>query len=276
MSTIQIAPAKAAPPAPHRPNRLARMALPMFGFVGLLVCWYLLTALIAIPSYLLPSPQSVVTRIVRDWKPLLDGTYQTSIEVIAGFAASILVGVPLAYAVVMNRALERITLPILVASQAVPKVAIAPIFVIWLGFGILPKIAIAFLIAFFPIVVSTVAGLKSVDLEMIDLVRSMGASKTKIMLRLRTPAAMPQIFSGLKVAISLSVVGAIVGEFVGADKGLGYILLTATGNLDGPMTGAAMIFLIALGVGLYAIVERLERVFIRWHVSVRADEMSTV
>src|SRR5690242_16443384 len=157
-------------------------------------------------------------------------------------------------------------------SQTIPKVAIAPILVVWLGFGILPKIAIVFLIAFFPIVVSTVVGLKSVESDMIDLLRSMGARTMKIMLRVRGPTALPQMFAGFKIAICLSVVGAIVGEFVGSDKGLGYLLLTATGTLDGPLVWSALIVLIAMGVALFAIVSKIERVVIPWHVSVRAEE----
>jgi NitT/TauT family transport system permease protein len=157
-------------------------------------------------------------------------------------------------------------------SQTIPKVAIAPILVVWLGFGILPKIAVVFLISFFPIVVSTVVGLKSVESDMIDLVRSMGAHTTKIMLRVRGPSALPQMFAGFKIAICLSVVGAVVGEFVGSDQGLGFLLLTSTGNLDGSLVWSALFVLIAMGVTLFAIVGRLERVAIPWHVSIRAEE----
>jgi NitT/TauT family transport system permease protein len=193
-------------------------------------------------------------------------------SVLSGFAAAVLVGVPLAFAVVLSRSVERVTMPFLVMSQTIPKVAIAPILVVWLGFGILPKIAIVFLIAFFPIVVSTVVGLKSVESDMIDLVRSMGARTLKIMLRVRGPTALPQMFAGFKIAICLSVVGAIVGEFVGSDKGLGYLLLTATGTLDGTLVWSALFILIAIGIVLFAMVSKLERLAIPWHVSIRAEE----
>jgi NitT/TauT family transport system permease protein len=192
--------------------------------------------------------------------------------VLSGFAAAVLVGVPLAFAVVLSRSVERVTMPFLVMSQTIPKVAIAPILVVWLGFGILPKIAIVFLIAFFPIVVSTVVGLKSVESDMIDLVRSMGARTLKIMLRVRGPTALPQMFAGFKIAICLSVVGAIVGEFVGSDKGLGYLLLTATGTLDGTLVWSALFILIAIGIVLFAMVSKFERLAIPWHVSIRAEE----
>jgi NitT/TauT family transport system permease protein len=246
--------------------------MPAIGIVTVLVLWQLVTTTFSIPDYLLPRPTEVAARIARDWAQILAAAQFTIIEVLIGFTVSVVVGVPLAFGIVLSRTLERIVMPMMVASQAIPKVAIAPILVVWLGFGLLPKVSIAFLIAFFPIVVSTVTGLKSVELDMIDLVRSMGAGTGKIMLRVRAPSALPHMFAGFKVAICLSVVGAIVGEFVGSDTGLGYLLLTATGTLDGTLVWSTLIVLIAIGVTLYMIVVRLERLAIRWHVSVRADE----
>jgi len=246
--------------------------MPFVGLAALLLLWALITTVFKIPDYLLPSPIAVIRRAVLEWRILISQTSYTLIEIVAGFLGSILIGVPMAFAVVLSRPVERVVLPMVVASQAIPKVAIAPILVVWLGFGLFPKIAISFLIAFFPILVSTIAGLKSVETEMIDLVRSMGASTMKIMLRVRLPSALPQIFSGLKVAIALSVVGAIVGEFVGADRGLGFLLLTATGALDGTLVWAALLVLIGLGILLFQIVVAVERVAIRWHVSIRAND----
>jgi NitT/TauT family transport system permease protein len=252
--------------------KLADAMMPMVGLTAVIAIWQIITMAFAIPDYLLPRPTQVASRIFRDWRQIFDNAQYTTVEILVGFGASVVIGIPLAFCIVLSRTLDRIMTPIMVASQAIPKVAIAPILVVWLGFGLLPKVAISFLIAFFPIVVATVAGLKSVELEMIDLVRSMGASTAKIMLRVRAPTALPHMFSGFKVAICLSVVGAIVGEFVGSDKGLGYMLLTATGTLDGPLIWSALIVLIALGVTLYMIVAKIERLAIRWHVSVRADE----
>ena len=252
--------------------RLVNALTPFVGFGALILIWILITTVFDIPDYLLPSPIGVARRASVEWRILLTQTSYTLIEIVAGFLGGILIGIPMAFAVVLSRPVERIVLPIVVASQAIPKVAIAPILVIWLGFGLFPKIVISFLIAFFPILVSTITGLKSVETEMIDLVRSMGASTAKIMLRVRLPSALPQIFSGLKVAIAMAVVGAIVGEFVGADRGLGYLLLTATGALDGTLLWAALVVLIALGILLFQIVARIERVAIRWHVSVRIND----
>lgn len=249
--------------------------LPFIGFGIVLLVWQLVTVVFSVPEYLLPSPASVALRLIAERTLLVGHAEYTLLEILFGYAASIAIGIPLAVAIVLSRTVERLIMPMIVASQAVPKVAIAPILVVWLGFGFLPKVAISFLIAFFPIVVSTVAGLKSVELEMIDLVRSMGAGTAKIMLRVRLPSALPQIFAGLKVAISLAVVGAVVGEFVGSDRGLGYLLLTATGSLDGSLMWAALILLIVLGVSLYSLVVSIERATIRWHVSVRAEEART-
>lgn len=254
---------------------LIRLLTPLAGFAILFLLWGLITAIFDIPEYLLPSPIGVVRRLILEWRNLVTQSTYTIIEVLAGFLGSVAIGIPMAFAVVLSRRVEAVVLPMVVASQAIPKVAIAPILVVWLGFGLLPKIVISFLIGFFPILVSTIAGLKSIETEMIDLVRSMRASATKVMLRVRLPAALPQIFSGLKVSISLSVVGAIVGEFVGADRGLGYLLLTATGALDGTLVWATMLVLIGLGILLFQIIVAFERVAIRWHVSIRATEQPT-
>jgi NitT/TauT family transport system permease protein len=244
--------------------------------VVLLLLWVIVTTAFQVPEYLLPSPAGVFRRIVLERGMLASNTAYTLIEVFAGFLASVLIGVPLAFCIVMSRTVERIVMPVIVGSQAVPKVAIAPMLVIWLGFGLLPKIAITFLLAFFPVLVATSAGLRSVETEMIDLVRSMRASVWKIMFKVRLPAALPQIFSGLKVAISLSVVGAVVGEFVGADRGIGYVLLSASGALDGTLVWAALLILVAVGVASFQAIAAVERFAIGWHVSVRQHAPSVV
>src|SRR5215813_1805067 len=257
---------------PMMRERALNIALPIAAMIAVLIVWSAAVKVFAIPDYLLPAPLDVVGRIARDWPLLAKHGVYTLESVLVGFGAGVLVGVPLAFAVVLSRSIERVTMPFLVMSQTIPKVAIAPILVVWLGFGILPKIAVVFLITFFPIVVSTVVGLKSVESDMIDLVRSMGARTMKIMLRVRGPTALPQMFAGFKIAICLSVVGAIVGEFVGSDKGLGYLLLTATGTLDGTLVWSALFILIAIGIVLFAMVSKLERLAIPWHVSIRAEE----
>lgn len=248
------------------------MLVPVLATAGALVMWAAVVRIFDVPDYLLPAPQAVAARIIKEWSLLWKHGLYTLLSVLTGFAAGVAIGVPLAFGIVLSRTVERAAMPFLVMSQTIPKVAIAPILVVWLGFGILPKIAIVFLISFFPIVVSTVVGLKSVETDMIDLVRSMGARSVKIMLRVRGPSALPQMFAGFKIAVCLAVVGAIVGEFVGSDRGLGYLLLTSTGTLDGSLIWSALFVLIAMGVTLFAIVSKLERLVIPWHVSVRADD----
>ena len=263
---------RSAAPARRLRERGADLLIPLLALVLALTAWSAVVAIFAIPDYLLPAPQAVAARILKDWPLLWKHGIYTLVSVLTGFAASIAIGVPIAFAIVLSRSMERLVMPFLVMSQTIPKVAIAPILVVWLGFGILPKIAIVFLISFFPIVVSTVVGLKSVETDMIDLVRSMGAGTPKIMLRVRAPSALPQMFAGFKIAVCLAVVGAIVGEFVGSDRGLGYLLLTSTGTLDGPLIWAALLVLIAMGMILFAIVSVVERLAIPWHVSVRAED----
>ncbi len=250
------------------------LIVPLLAVVVAVGLWAAVVQVFAIPDYLLPAPQAVAARLVKEWPLLWKHGVYTLMSVLTGFAASVVIGVPIAFGIVLSRSLERIAMPFLVMSQTIPKVAIAPILVVWLGFGILPKIAIVFLISFFPIVVSSVVGLKSVETDMIDLVRSMGARTAKIMLRVRAPSALPQMFAGFKIAVCLAVVGAIVGEFVGSDRGLGFLLLTSTGTLDGPLVWSALLVLIAMGVTLFAVVSKLERLAIPWHVSVRSEDVA--
>jgi NitT/TauT family transport system permease protein len=174
---------------------------------------------------------------------------------------------------VWSRLLERAVMPLLVVSQSFPKVAVAPLIVIWFGLGFLPKILIAFSVAFFPIVVSTIAGMRSVETDMDDLARSMQATPLKTFTKIRLPFAMPQIFSGIKVAVAFATVGAVVGEWVGADAGLGYLLLWSNANLDTPLLFAVLICLMLIGLVLYYAVEYLERRALPWHVSVRDQDL---
>ena len=161
--------------------------------------------------------------------------------------------------------------PLLVFSQSVPKIAIAPLFVVWFGFGIIPKVIAAFMLGFFPVVVSTVMGFKSVDPDMLDLARSMKASRLETFLRISLPQALPSIFAGLKVSITLAVVGAVVGEFVGSNSGIGYLLQIANGNFDLPLMFAALTVLSGIGVLLFVAIDGVERMMIPWHASQRHD-----
>ena len=260
-----------APPVrlrPHATNRLgergSKLISPTLALLAALAAWWAIVTIFEIPDYLLPAPQAVAARIVKEWPLLAKHGVYTLLSVLTGFASAVAIGVPLAFAIVLNRSMERVAMPFLVMSQTIPKVAIAPILVVWLGFGILPKIAIVFLISFFPIVVSTVVGLKSVETDMIDLVRSMGARTLKIMLRVRGPSALPQMFAGFKIAVCLAVVGAIVGEFVASQRGLGYVILSAQGTFDTTRVFAAVFMLALLGILLYGSLAWAERRATPW------------
>ncbi|HWH83824.1 MAG TPA: ABC transporter permease [Burkholderiaceae bacterium] len=237
--------------------------------------WDLTVRVFKIPPYLIPPPLAVVRELGKEWQMLLVQSLPTLYATLGGFAASVLVGVPIAMWIAYSRAVESFVYPLLVFSQSVPKVAIAPLFVVWFGFGIVPKVIAAFLLGFFPVVVSTVQGFKSVEPDVIDLARSMGAKPLAIFLKFRLPQALPSIFSGLKVSVTLAVVGAVVGEFVGANSGIGFVLQRATGTFDLPLMFAALVVLSTMGVLLFLVVELVERWLMPWHASQRHDLQAT-
>jgi NitT/TauT family transport system permease protein len=257
-----------------RRKRLARRVLwtrasPLFVVIAVLLLWEIGVRLAGVPAYLLPPPSAIARRMLVDYRLLAVNTWVTTGEVLAGYGLAIIVSIPLAAVLAQFRVVENAIYPILVASQTIPKVAIAPILVVWFGFGLTPKILIAFLICFFPIVVDTLIGFRSVPRDVIWLARSMGASQWKTFIKIRIPAALPNIFAGLKVASTLAVVGAVVGEFIGADSGLGYQLIVANGLMDVQLSFAVLITLSLLGIVLYVAVDLLERAMLPWHVSQR-------
>ena len=206
-----------------------------------------------------------------DWPELLRQAWPTTYATICGFLLSALFGIPVAMLIAGSKTVESYVYPLLVFSQSVPKIAIAPLFVVWFGFGIIPKVISAFLLGFFPVVVSAVQGFKSVDPDMVDLARAMQGSRFQVFCAVNLPHAMPAIFSGLKVSITLAVVGAVVGEFVGSNSGIGYVLQRSIGTFDLPTMFAALVILALLGVVLFWVVDRIERLVIPWHVSQRDD-----
>lgn len=244
--------------------------------VLLLLVWQALVTALKIESFLLPSPLAIAAEIRDQFGLLMQNAAVTLGATLAGFALSILVAVPLSVAIVAWPLLGRAVYPLLIASQTVPKVAIAPLFIVWFGFGVMPKILVAFLIAFFPVVISCVVGLDSVDRDMLQLFRSMGASTAQEFRKLRFPSAVPSIFGGLKVAITFAVVGAVVGEFVGSNSGLGNLLLVGTGQLDTELVFASITVLTAMGVILFYIIELLERWSTRWRPRSPAESVSVV
>jgi NitT/TauT family transport system permease protein len=248
-------------------------ARPLILMVAVFVLWEVVIDVFQIKPYLIPSPLSVAKMLVTEWPRLWREGLVTAYATLGGFALSILLGIPIAMAIAYSRTMESFVYPLMVFSQSIPKIAIAPLFVVWFGFGIFPKIISAFLLGFFPVVVATVMGFKSVETDMIDLARSMRASRLQTFLKISLPHALPSIFSGLKVSATLAVVGAVVGEFVGSNSGIGYVLQIANGNFDLPLMFAALFVLSMMGVLLFAAVDLVEKLMIPWHQSRRGDVM---
>lgn len=248
---------------------------PLILLVGMLVAWEVAILVFRIPPYLVPSPWDVVRVFFTDGPELAAQTVPTAVATIAGFLLSALIGIPTAMLIAGSRQVEAYVYPLLVFSQSIPKVAVAPLFVVWFGFGMTPKVISAFLLGFFPVVVAGVQGFKSVDPEMRDLARSMKASWLQTFRMVSLPHALPSIFAGLKVSVTLAVVGAVVGEFVGANSGLGFVLQRSIGNFELPTMFAALVILAALGVVLFWIIDLVERLMVPWHASQRAEIAAT-
>src|SRR6202790_1021220 len=249
----------------------SQLARPLILIVAIFVLWDLVIRIFKIPPYLIPAPWDVAKMLVAEWPRLWRESLFTGYATLGGFGLSILFGIPIAMLIAYSRLVESYVYPLLVFSQSVPKIAIAPLFVVWFGFGIFPKVISAFLLGFFPVVVSAVQGFKSVDPDMVDLARAMQGSRFHVFCAVNLPHAMPAIFSGLKVSVTLAVVGAVVGEFVGSNSGIGYVLQRSIGTFDLPTMFAALVILALLGVVLFWIVDRIERLVIPWHVSQRED-----
>ena len=245
----------------------------LLGF--LVFIWWFVTSREMVKAYLVPSPGAVVDVFIEDAAMLARHTYITVYETLVGFFLAVLLGIIASVAIVYSPTIEKTLYPLLLIAQVVPKIAIAPLFVVWLGFGMAPKILVAVLIAFFPVVISGVAGLRTVDPELLDLSATMGASPFKVFRKIRFPASLPHLFSGLKVAATLAVVGAVVGEFVGANEGLGYLLLIANGNLESDLLFAGLIIMSLIGVVLFALIEVAERLLLPWHSSRRSTMIGT-
>jgi len=248
-----------------RRERIGSLAYPLGMMVAVLVVWEAAARVFSIPAYLLPAPSAIVRSMDSNAAVLIKESIGTTLEILLGFALSVAVGVPLALAIYLWRPFARAIYPLLVSSQAVPKVAVAPLFLVWFGFGLMPKVLIAFLIAFFPVVINTAMGLAALEREKIYLARSMGLGPFATFFKIQLPNALPSIFAGLKISITFAVVGAVVGEFVGGQGGLGYLLLIANGNMDTALLFAGIVALTVLGVVLFLLIGLVERMVLPPH-----------
>ena len=250
-------------------NRGQIVILPLAAIAFFIGLWQAVVDIFDVKPFILASPSAVISAMINRWGPLAEHMVPTATEIILGFLLAACVGTLLAVLIVTSRVLEQMLYPLLVISQTVPQIAVAPLLIVWFGFGMLPKILVAFVISFFPIVVNTATGLRSVPQELSDLAVSMGGSKLAIFRRVRFPHALPHLFAGLKVGIALAVIGAVVGEFAGADKGLGYLIRRAAGRADVAYVLAAVALLSAMGIIGFVLIELLERITIPWHTSRR-------
>lgn len=239
-------------------------------FASLFLVWEVGVRVFGVAEFILPRPSVILDKIVANAGLLVTHTGATFVEIALGFGLSVIVGVGLATVIVHSAFLERLIVPLLVSLKTIPKVALAPILIIWFGYGLMPKVLIAFLISFFPIVISSVIGLRSAEKEMIYLVRSMGASRAQTFFKIRLPKALPSMFGGFRVAMIQAVIGAIVAEYLAAEKGLGYLQLVAQSRLDMPLLFASVVVLSLLGIALFNLVALTERLMTPW--AARAGE----
>ena len=234
--------------------------------------WEVLVRAFGVRTFILPAPSRIAQELVNAPMYYLKHSAYTLWITALGFGIAAVAGVMAAVGIVYSKFLDRTLSALLVSLNSVPKVALAPLFVIWMGTSYEPKVAIAIMISIFPIVIDSVLGLRSIDPEMLNLAKSCRASAMKTLWKIRFPNALPSIFSGLKVGVSFALIGAIVGEFVGGNSGLGYVILLAQGNFDTPRVFVALVLLGFLGTILFYAVELAESLLLPWHVSQRTSQ----
>jgi ABC-type nitrate/sulfonate/bicarbonate transport system permease component len=249
---------------PIRFESLSRWIWPTVLLVQLGVAWEVAVHLTDTPSWMLPAPSYVWTSFREDHGMLVEHTRVTLVEVLVGFGLAVVAGLLAGVTIDSSRLVERAVYPLLIASQTIPMVVLAPLFLIWFGYGLLPKVLITALVAFFPLAVNTVDGLRAVDREILALLRSMGASSWERFRLAKVPAALPSIFSGARLAVTFSVIGAVFGEMVGAKAGLGYLMDRSAAQFETSRVFAAIFILAFMGVGLFLLVSLIERIALPW------------
>ena len=241
-----------------------RWLAPWLLMAALLIGWQAAVRLTGTPRWLLPAPSDVLAAFINDWPILAPNALVTLSEVLAGFALAVVAGIGLGIAVFRSPTLDRVLYPIIIASQTVPIPALAPLLLVWFGPSVLPKVIVTALVGFFPIVVSTVEGLRSTDRDVVNLLRSFGASPRTVFRLAEFPSSLPFIFAGARIAVAISVIGAVFGELVGARAGLGYLMTRAIAQFETPRLVAAIVLLSLMGTGLFALVGLVERAALPW------------
>lgn len=245
-------------------ERFSTVAWPIASFAAFLLAWQYLVRYFGVAEYILPVPSEFLPRLVADYRLIGEHAWVTASEILVGFLIATIVSVPLGFIIVSVRILEKAFYPLIVFFQLVPKIAIAPLFVVWFGFGAFPKILLTLLLCFFPTLVASMSGFRALDERVLYLTKSMGATRWQTFRYVRVPAAMTYIFAGLKVSVVFAVTGAIVGEFVGSNAGIGYLLLRGTSYLDMPLIFACLVALSIVGIVFTYAVQTLETVLMPW------------
>jgi ABC-type nitrate/sulfonate/bicarbonate transport system permease component len=257
-------------------GRLARRWIPPLAILAaVLLGWEIAVRVRDTPAWLLPPPSAIGRELWRERGLFAHHTWVTFKEVVLGFALGLVAGVALGIAIDGSAVLERALYPIVIASQAIPIVALAPLLLVWLGYGLMPKVIVTALVVFFPIAVSTVDGLRRVDPELLALLRSFRAGSWARFRLVKAPSALPMLFSGARIGVALAVIGAVFGEFVGAKAGLGYLMDVSAGRLLTARVFACIAILAALAVALFAVVSLLERLVMPWRRLERDREPDT-
>jgi NitT/TauT family transport system permease protein len=236
-------------------------------FVLLFAAWEIAVHVFKAPRYILPAPSGVWEGFMSQPGRMLWNTWVTVEIIVVGYAIAVVVSIPLALLIAFSRFVQTTLYPLLVVFQIIPKIAVAPLFIVWFGFGFMPKVMLVFLLSFFPIVISAIAGFRSLDADVEDFARSTGAGAWRMFFKIRLPQSLPSIFTGLKVGAAMAATAAVVAEFVGSDAGLGYLILEYNGFIETAKVFAAIILLSLAGLAIYYLVEAVERLAIPWHVS---------
>ncbi len=242
----------------------ASWGAPLALIAVIVIGWEIAVRATNTPPWLLPAPSDVAWSLVEDRDILLPNALVTFSEVLLGFASAVIAGIALGIAVYRSPTLDHLLYPIIIASQTIPIPALAPLLLVWFGYGLLPKVLVTALVGFFPIVVNTVEGLRSTDPDVINLLRSFGASRGKVFRLAEFPSSLPSIFAGARIAVAICVIGAVFGELVGAKAGLGYLITRAIAQFETPRLVAAIVLLSAMATGLFATVGLIERIVLPW------------
>jgi NitT/TauT family transport system permease protein len=275
---MAMASSENATPGPVRPamrslGRLGRWLANSWLFLAFFASFFLFWELsidwFEVPRYILPKPSEIVAKSSADLERLLYYTYVTGLETVIGYAVAIALALPLGLAIAFSSILRRTIYPFFVSIEMVPKIAFAPLFISWLGFGLLPKVIIVFLVCFFPIVLNAILAFGSLGEELTRFCRATGAGALRTFFKVRLPAAMPQCFVGFKYAAINATVGAVIAEFIGSDQGLGFYIQIVTGNMRPDLAFAGIFLLTLLGLSLFGLVTLAERLLIPWHISQR-------